>query len=121
VVAGLAFVALWRVGPPPIEPVTATTGAPVATLEKVEVREVVSPRAFWVGTTDAERTLAVLDPDVKRIGTSEIASGRRVTLVGLVRPAPDPGQAVRQWNVDAATASSVHERGTYLYVTEIRP
>jgi hypothetical protein len=144
-VAGLALVALWRVGPPPTEPATAgTSGAAIpqavaapltslaevvaanavgrqASLESVEVREIVGPRTFWIGTGAGERAFVVLDPDVKRTGGEEIATGRRLTLIGLVRPAPDIATAIGQWQIDEATAKSLVERGTYLHVTEIRP
>ncbi len=62
----------------------------------------------------------MLDPDVKRAEGAAIAEGRRVTLIGLVRPAPDTATAIRQWKIDEATAKSLTERGTYLHVTEIR-
>ncbi len=144
VVAGLAMVALWRVGPPPIErATTGTSGTAVpravaaplttlaelvatnavgrqASLESVEVREVTSPRTFWIGTSAGERAFVVLDPDVKRTDGAGVAPGQRVTLIGLVRPAPDAETAIRQWKIDEATAKSLVERGTYLHVTEIR-
>ena len=144
IVAGLALVALWRVGPSSIEPAAeGTSGTSVpravaapltvlaevvamnavgrqASLEAVEVREITSPRTFWIGTEAGERAFVVLDPDVKRTGGAEIASGRRLTLIGLVRPAPDAATAIRQWHIDDATAKSLIERGTYLHVTEIK-
>ena len=145
IVAGLACVALWRVGPPAIEPAAAgTSGTAVpravasplttlaevvaanavgrqASLESVEVREVTSPRTFWVGTAGGEQAFVVLDPDLKRTEGAAIATGRRVTLIGLVRPAPDTSTAIRQWKIDEATAESLAARGTYLHVTEIQP
>ena len=63
--------------------------------------------------------LAVLDPDVKRIGIADVTPGSRVTLIGLVRPAPEPEDAMRRWSIDAATARALRERGTYLHVTEV--
>lgn len=144
IVAGLALVALWRVGPPVRESdQVATTGSAApgaravpltklaelltenaigreASLEAVEVRQITSPRTFWVGAIDEEPAFAVLDPDVRRTASAPVAPGARVTLIGLVRPAPDPNQAMKQWNIDAATARSLQERGTYVHVTEIR-
>ena len=145
IVAGLALVALWRVGPPATGPAAAgisgtavphavaaplTTLAEVvaanavgrqASLESVEVREVTSPRTFWIGTPAGEQAFVVLDPDVKRTDGAAIAPGRRVTLIGLVRPAPDAATAIRQWKIDGGAAKSLIERGTYLHVTEIQP
>jgi hypothetical protein len=138
------MVALWRVGPPATQPAaTGTSGVAVpsalasplttlaelvasnavgrqASLESVEVREVTSPRTFWIGATAGERAFVVLDPDVTRAEGATIAAGERVTLIGLVRPAPDTATAMRQWKIDEATAMSLAERGTYLHVTEIR-
>jgi hypothetical protein len=143
VVAGLAVVALWRVSTPPVAPAAVGTSgtsspgraAPLtrvaelvvanaigrqASLERMRVREVTSPRTFWIGD-DHEMAFVVLDPDVKRGADARIAPGARVTLVGLVRPAPPPAEAMRQWAIDAATAKTLEERGTYLHATEIRP
>ena len=147
IVAGLALVALWRVGPPAIAPATAgasgTTGTAVpkavasplttlaevvaanaigrqASLESVEVRQITSARTFWIGTAAGERAFVVLDPDVKRTDGAAIAAGQRVTLIGLVRPAPDAATAMSHWKIDEGTAKSLTERGTYLHVTEIR-
>jgi hypothetical protein len=142
IVAGLAVVALWRVGAPANDPrAVGTTGRAAApsrpltaivevlsanavgrqaSLERVAIREVTSPRTFWIGTGE-ESSFVVLDPDVKRSPDTRITRGARVTLIGLVRPAPVPAVAVRQWNIDPATADFVKQRGTYVHATEIRP
>jgi hypothetical protein len=141
IVAGLAAVALWRVNAPmsntstvgttgvrtPATPLTEIADLLVenaagrqATLERVRIGEVTSPRTFWVGS-DAERAFVVLDPDVRRHPDARIAAGARVSLIGLVRPAPPVEQAMREWQVDTATAESLHDRGTYLHVVEVRP
>jgi hypothetical protein len=141
-VSVLAAIALWRVGVPadpivPTERRTApgalgplTTIAEVATqgaigrrasLENIEVREVVTPRTFWYGPADAVPSFAVLDPDVRRVADVAVAAGARLTLIGLVRPSPPPERAMRQWQLDEPTARVVTERGTYLHVTEVRP
>ena len=143
IVAGLAAVALWRVGAPAADSSAAATsgsssplGTPPltriadllaenttgrqASLERVPVREVMSPRTFWIGDGD-ELAFVVLDPDVKRGPDVRIAPGARVTLIGLVRPAPAPSEAMRQWAIDAATAEALEQRGTYLHAVEVRP
>jgi hypothetical protein len=142
IVAGLAAVALWRIGEPAADPSAAgTTGtasptrtAPLtriadllaenmagrqASLENVPVREVMSPRTFWIGDGD-QAAFVVLDPDVKKGPEVRIAPGARVTLIGLVRPAPPPREAMKQWAIDASTAESLETRGTYLHAIEIR-
>ena len=140
VVTVLAIIALWRVGAPvspaaPAGPVREPRGpGPLtaiaevltrnavgrqASLERVEVRQVTSPRTFWFGPADAQ-AFGVLDPDVRRPAGLEISAGTTITLVGLVRPSPAAAQAMRQWQLDEPTARLVEERGTYLHVTELR-
>jgi hypothetical protein len=142
IVAALMLVALWRVGAPSPpaggEEQAATRPAPLAplsdlaevlaansigrraSLENVEISEIPSPRTLWIGSGD-DRVFVVLDPDVKRSHEARLAAGARVTLIGLVRPAPKADVAIRQWSLDPATAQTVEERGTYLHVTEVRP
>ena len=139
IVAILTFVALWRVTSPtvpatggssqrePLAPLTRIVEVLTqnsigrqASLEKVVIREVVSPRALWIGEDD-QRVFVVLDPDVKNLSQVPIRAGERVTLIGLVRAAPPEADAIKQWALDPATAKTVRERGTYLHVTEIQP
>lgn len=140
IVAVLALVALWRVGAPPasgpgspesvrdvLAPLTQLAEVLAdnsigrqASLENVTVREVPSPRTLWIGT-DEDRVFVVLDPDVKNLSATLLRPGTRVTLLGLVRAAPAEEAAMRQWGVDAATATSLRDQGTYLHATEIRP
>jgi hypothetical protein len=67
------------------------------------------------------RVFVVLDPDVKRAAEVALGEDSRVTLVGLVRRAPGPDVAARQWLIDAETAERVRDGGVYLHVTEVRP
>jgi hypothetical protein len=142
IVAGLAVVALWRVSAPiDYRSVIGTNGTassmrdvPLtrvadlvvehaagrqARLEDVGIGQVTSPRTFWIGKDD-DSAFVVLDPDVKRDPDVRIVPGGRVTLIGLVRPAPDAADSMRQWQIDAATADALVSRGTYLHATEIR-
>jgi hypothetical protein len=141
IVGALTFAALWRVGSlgtpradpatgqkaaplPPITELTDVTAATAigrrASLDNVAIREVPSARTLWVGA-DGERVFVVLDPDVKRHHEARLVEGARVTLIGLVRPAPAADVAIRQWNLDPATAQIVQEAGTYVHATEVRP
>jgi phosphoribosylformylglycinamidine (FGAM) synthase-like enzyme len=145
IVAGLAIAALWRIGPPPQQTATAvgTTGGsaervlttPVktiaellsnnavgreASLEHVTIRERVGDRYFWIGSGDERPVFVVLDPDVKRHAAVTLRAGARVTLIGIVHPAPKAVEAQQQWHVTAATGMLIEESGTYLHVTEIR-
>jgi hypothetical protein len=146
IVAALAIVALWRVGPPPQQNANAAVGTsgstsvkaitqPVktvaellttnavgreASLEDVLVREQVGDRFYWIGSGDERPVFVVLDPDVKRVTATTLRPGARVTLLGIVRPAPAADEAERQWHLPAAIAGLVADSGTYLHVTEIR-
>ena len=141
-VAGMTLVALWRVGTPPppvaggarvgqpsapLPPVTRLADVLAAdaigrraSLESVRIREIPSTRTLWVGTNGSP-VFVVLDPDVKRSHEARVVAGARVTLIGLVRPAPSAEVAMRQWSVDMTTAQTVEQRGTYLHATEVRP
>jgi hypothetical protein len=144
IVAVLAVVALWRVAPPPdtaamndaagggeqpdepLAPLTTLVDLLVenaigreASLAAVTVREVTSPRTFWIGEPRRVPVFVVLDPDVKRVGVTAVTPGMRVTLVGLVRPAPVAQRAIQQWQIDSATADALIQIGTYLHATEI--
>jgi len=138
-VAILTFVALWRVSAPTVPVSGGATSRPEplgpltqlaevltensigrrASLERVVVRDLPSPRTLWIGTDD-DRVFAVLDPDVKNLSAVPLRPGVLVTLIGLVRAAPAEDTAMRQWALDPATAKAVREHGTYLHVTEIR-
>ena len=147
VVAALAAIALWRVGPPPLTSrEVGTTGATAservtvplttvadmltnnavgreASLEHVPVRERVGDRYLWIGSGDERPVFAVLDEDAKVDAEHpvDLSPGRRVTFIGIVRPVPKADEAVKQWHVPSATATLIEESGTYLHVTEIRP
>ena len=145
IVAVLAIVALWRVGPPPRQAATAvgTSGTAVekvltvpiktvaelvsnnavgreASLEHVRIRETAGNRFYWIGSGDERPVFIVLDPDVKRTTATTLRPGARVTLIGIVRPAPSAQEVEQQWHLPPATATLVADSGTYLHVTEIR-
>jgi hypothetical protein len=146
IVAALAVVALWRIGPPPqqkTDAAVATTGTsaakaitePVktiaeaistnavgreASLEHVRIRERVGDRFYWIGSGDERPVFVVLDPDVKRTTGTTLRPGARVTLIGIVRPVPTADEAQRQWHLPASVATVIADSGTYLHVTEIR-
>jgi len=145
IVAVLAGVALWRVGPPP-QPrpnavgTTGTTAEKVltvpiktvaelitnnavgreASLERVAIRERIGDRFYWIGSGSERPVFVVLDPDVKRTTAATLRPGARVTLIGIVRPVPTVQEVEQQWHLPAATATIVADSGTYLHVTEIR-
>ena len=77
-------------------------------------------RYFWIGPGDERPVFVVLDPDVKRNAAVTLRAGARVTLIGIVRPAPKAVEAQQLWHVTAATGMLIEESGTYLHVTEIR-
>ena len=141
IVGILAFAALWRVGTPttrqaggaptqkpaPLPPVSSppeilfpTSVGRRAVLERVAIDTIPSPRTLWIGA-EGRRVFVVLDPDVKRSSDANVVAGGRVTLIGLVRRAPTADTAMRQWALDADTAQTVEQGGTYLHVTEVKP
>ena len=124
IVAGLALVALWRIGPPPPDPrqAIATTGnlERRATLERIEVRQLTSGRTFWAGRIDEPPVFVFVDPQAARTPGVVIQPGRLVSLAGDVRAVPAEDEMRREWGIDAATAAAVREVGTYLHAKEVR-
>ena len=146
IVAALAVIALWRVGPPPqrqMSAAVATTGTnpvqaitePVktvaelvsnnavgreASLEHVRIRERVGDRFYWIGSGVERPVFVVLDPDVKRTTATTLRIGARVTLIGIVRPVPTADEVQQQWHLPVPVATVIADSGTYLHVTEIR-
>ena len=134
-VALLALVALWRVSAPgpagsksasPPEVLTEIADVLAknsigrqASVENVVILEVPSARTLWIDAGN-DRVFVVLDPDVKNLTGTSLRPGMKVTLLGLVRAAPSEETAMRQWSLDAATAKSLLDHGTYLHVTEIK-
>src|SRR5687767_13561695 len=92
IVAGLALIALWRIGSPPTDPqqAIATTGnlEREATVERIEVRQLTSRNTFWAGRIDQPPVFVVVDPRAARAPGIVIEPGRAVSLVGEVRPVP---------------------------------
>ena len=123
-VLGLAVAALWRIGQPITDPqqAIATSGnlEREASLERIEVRQVVGRTAFWAGSIDQKPVFVVLGPETRLARGVTIRPGRRVTVVGEVRALPSPADMARQWFLDAATVRQVEEVGSYVYAFEIR-
>jgi hypothetical protein len=119
IVAVLTIVALWRIGAPAggEDGAAGTMGVNAdrhASLHDVEMRQLTSERTFWAGQRDEDPVFIVSDHRVR------FEPGTSLTIVGTLVPAPDVATARRQWNIDEATARTVHERGVYLRATEIR-
>lgn len=118
IVAVLALVALWRIGPPATRDsrVVGTTGINAdreASLERVPVRQLTSGRTFWAGDPDDDPVFVVSDAPVR------LEPGAIVRIVGRVEPAPDIEAARREWGVNESTARAVQERGTYVRASKI--
>jgi hypothetical protein len=108
IVAVLAAVALWRVGTIGLNPERT------ATLDRVEVRQITSPRTFWAGALDDDPVFVVAERPI------HLEPGSRVTVEGRVEAAPAVEAARREWGLDEATARAVRERGVYVRATRIR-
>lgn len=118
IVAVLALVALWQVGPPPSgEPGAAGTIGlnpdRTALLDRIQVRQLTSDRTFWAGAINEEPVFVVSDRPIR------VEPGSEVSLTGKVEPAPPVDAARRQWGIDEATARAVRERGVYVRASRI--
>jgi hypothetical protein len=120
IVAVLAVIALWRVGAPDERERGAAGTAGVneareTSIQSIEVRQLTSSRTFWAGDIDEPPLFVVSERAVT------LEPGAYVAIVGRLQPAPPIEVAERDWQVDQATARAVHERGSYLRATSIRP
>jgi hypothetical protein len=120
IVAGLTLAALWRVSTPPgSEPGAAGTIGlnpdRVATLERVQVRELTSDRTLWVGGADDDPIFVVSDRPVR------FEPGAEITITGRVEVSPTEAAAVRDWGISEATARDVRARGVYVRASRIVP
>jgi hypothetical protein len=139
IVGVLAIVALWRLGGTPpsgnrgqaAAPVSAPITAVVdlvahntigrqASLDRVQVGEMVSARAFWIGTSDEKAVFAALDRAAAVPAGLVIAQGTHIAITGVVQPASDAAAVASRLGIDAATAAAVARQGTYLLVTAVR-
>ena len=72
-------------------------------LESVPVQAVTGDVAFWVGPSQGEPLLVVLDevptPDQPTEGRYDINPGQTITIFGELRPFPGVAQAQQQWGV----------------------
>ena len=137
IVAVLAIIALWRVGPPPDKaaPVATTgsgpekvLGAPIedaaellsnnsvgreASLEHVQVRELVGGRGLWIGSAgigpySAPRSRRQARRSGRTAG-GNASHPRRHCPAG-----PTAADAEQRWQVPAAQATLIEQSGTYL-------
>lgn len=119
IVAGLAIVALLRVGPPREgEPGAAGTMGlnpeREVSIQSIEVRQLTSDRTFWAGAIDEKPVFVVSERAVR------LEPGSRVAIVGHVEPALPIETAERRWDIDEATARAVRELGSYVRATSVK-
>lgn len=93
-------------------------------LEAVNVESVAGDRAFFVGTSPAQRVLIVFEeertPGTPIEGKVDIDRGQKVTIDGVVRQMPSVAEAKRRFGhlMSAETLNSLRNEDTYIYTDD---
>ena len=121
IVAVLALVALWRIAPPrePLRPVATSGDSTRAAIERIPIRQVTSATTFWAGRIDEPPVFVVVAADATRGSKVTLRAGVDVSLVGVVHPVPAEADMIGRWGIDAPTAKSVRQVGTYIEATQV--
>ncbi|MBW4574959.1 MAG: hypothetical protein KME08_06690 [Aphanothece sp. CMT-3BRIN-NPC111] len=86
------------------------------------VLSVIGDRPFWVGRSNNERLVVVLDPALDK-GNAEskvvIKGGQTLDLTGVLRPMPSAQTAQSQWGLTAAEAQGLQTQAVYLQADKI--
>ncbi len=91
-------------------------------LTNAAVQSVVGDRTFWVGPSNTQQLLVVLDEalDSSRIDKKlDINTGQTLTLNGLIRPLPSIQEAQKEWGLSATEAQALKNQKVYLQAQEV--
>ncbi len=91
-------------------------------LTNAPVQSVVGDRTFWVGPSNTQQLLVVLDEalDSSRIDKKlDINTGQTLTIDGLIRPLPSIQEAQKQWGLSATEAQALKNQKVYLQAQEV--
>ncbi|MGB3204873.1 MAG: hypothetical protein WBB28_07800 [Crinalium sp.] len=88
----------------------------------VKVQNVNGDRTFWVGQSNNQRLLVVLDPALDK-GRAEkrvdINSGQTLDITGVIKQMPTPQQAQQQWGLTAAESQALQNQRIYLQADQV--
>jgi hypothetical protein len=92
-------------------------------LTNTPVQTVTGDRTFWVGPSNTQQMLVVLDEALDSGGTEkrlDVNQGQTLTINGLLRPMPNTADAQKQWGLTAAEAEALKSQKVYLQASQIQ-
>ena len=92
-------------------------------LTDVQVQSVVGDRTFWVGPSNTQQLLVVLDEalDTSRVDKKlDINTGQTLTLKGLIRTLPSIPEAQKQWGLSATETEPLKNQQVYLQAQQVQ-
>ena len=92
-------------------------------LTNTPVRSVTGDRTFWVGPSNTQQMLVVLDEALDSGSTEKrlaVKAGQMMTINGLLRPMPNTADAQKQWGLSAAEAEALKSQKVYLQASQIQ-
>ena len=92
-------------------------------LTNTPVRSVTGDRTFWVGPSNTQQMLVVLDESLDSGSTEKrlaVKAGQTLTINGLLRPMPSTADAQKQWGLTAAEAEALKSQKVYLQASQVQ-
>ena len=92
-------------------------------LTNTPVRSVTGDRTFWVGPSNTQQMLVVLDEALDSGSTEKrlaVKAGQMMTITGLLRPMPNTADAQKQWGLTAAEAEALKSQKVYLQASQVQ-
>ena len=92
-------------------------------LTNTPVQSVIGDRTFWVGPSNTQQMLVVLDEALDSGSTEKrlaVKAGQTLTINGLLRPMPNTADAQKQWGLSAAEAEALKSQKVYLQASQVQ-
>ncbi len=92
-------------------------------LTNTPVQSVTGDRTFWVGPSNTQQMLVVLDEALDSGSTEkrlDVNAGQTLTINGLIRPMPNMADAQKQWGLSAAEAEALKSQKVYLQASQVQ-
>lgn len=92
-------------------------------LTNTPVQSVIGDRTFWVGPSNTQQMLVVLDEALDSGSTEkrlDVNQGQTLTINGLLRPMPNTADAQKQWGLSAAEAEALKSQKVYLQASQVQ-
>lgn len=92
-------------------------------LTNTPVQSVIGDRTFWVGPSNTQQMLVVLDEALDSGSTEkrlDVNAGQTLTINGLLRPMPNTADAQKQWGLSAAETEPLKSQKVYLQASQVQ-